>query len=84
MASYRILYWQDLPAQLRVWDDVDELTVELPAPFQARIDAAAQAKGLTGTDAYLDQWHWGDDLIREGAARQVAAALQAELEAARP
>jgi hypothetical protein len=82
MASYRILYWQDLPAQLRVWDDVDELTVELPAPFQARIDAAAQAKGLTGSDAYLEQWRWGEDLVRDGSVRAVADAVAAELEAA--
>jgi hypothetical protein len=82
MASYRILYWQDLPAQIRVWDDADEFTVELPAPFQARIDAAAQAKGLTGSDAYLEQWWWGEDLVRDGSVRAVADAVAAELEAA--
>jgi len=81
MASYQILYWQDLPSQVKAWDDFDEVKVELPARFVARIDQAAQAQGLTSTDDYLAQWRWGDAAERPGTAAEVAEAVRRELEA---
>lgn len=84
MASYQILYWQDLPSQVKAWDDFDEVKVELPARFAARIDQAAQAQGLTSTDDYLAQWRWGDEVERPGTAAEVAEAVRRELEASRP
>jgi len=84
MASYQILYWQDLPSQVKAWDDFDEVKVELSARFMARIDQVAQARGLTSTEDYLAQWRWGDTLEREGTAAAVAEAVRSELEAARP
>jgi hypothetical protein len=80
MASYQILYWQDLPSQVKAWDDFDEVKVELSARFAARIDQAAQAKGLTGTDEYLAQWRWGEVSEREGTAAEVADAVRREIE----
>ena len=47
MAYYQILYWQDLPAQIKAWDDFDETKIDLGPSFIARIDQAAQALGLT-------------------------------------
>ena len=79
MACYQVLYWQDLPSQVKVWDDFDQVTVELPARFSARIDQAAQSQGLTATDDYLAQWHWGEEVEREGTAAEVAAAVRQEL-----
>lgn len=84
MASYQILYWQDLPSQVKAWDDFDEVKVELSARFAARIDQAAQAQGLTSTDDYLAQWGWGDEAERSGTAAEVAEAVRRELEDARP
>ena len=84
MASYQILYWQDLPSQVKAWDDFDEVKVELSARFAARIDQVAQAQGLTSTDDYLAQWRWGDEVEREGTAAEVAEAVRRELEDARP
>ena len=81
MASYQVLYWQDIPSQVKAWDDFDEIKVELPARFVARIDQAAQAQGLTGTDDYLAQWRWGDPAERAGTAAEVAEAVRRELEA---
>jgi hypothetical protein len=83
MAWYQILYWQDIPSQVKAWDDFDEVKVELPPRFVARIDQAAQAQGLTGTDDYLAQWRWGESLERPGTAAEVAEALRRELDAAR-
>ena len=84
MALYQILQWQELPSQIKVWDDFDEMRVELPPRFANRIDAAAQARGLTQSDDYLAQWKWSDEQERAGNAAEVAEALQRELEAAFP
>jgi hypothetical protein len=80
VAFYQILYWQDIPSQVKVWDEFDEIKIELGAKFVALIDQSAQRQGLTGTDDYLAQWKWGDELEREGAAQEVAEEVKKELE----
>lgn len=83
MTTYRILYWQEVPSQVRAEDDDgDEVNVPLPQKFQVRIDALAAERGLEGSDDYLAEWHWSDEQEREGAAREVAEAVVRELEAA--
>ena len=84
MAFYQILYWQDIPAQVKAWDDFDETKIELAPRFAVRIDQAAQSQGLTGTDEYLGQWKWGDESERAGTAEEAAAAIKKELESANP
>jgi hypothetical protein len=80
MAIYQILSWQDIPSQIKAWDDFDEVKIELPARFTARIDQAAQSQGLTNTDDYLSQWKWSDEQERDGTAEEVANAVKKELE----
>lgn len=82
MASYQVLYWQDIPSQVKAWDDFDEAKVELAPRFATRIDQAAQRQGLAATDDYLQQWHWGDVFEREGSPADVAETVKRELEAA--
>ena len=84
MAFYQILYWQDIPSQIKAWDDFDEIKVELPQRFTARIDQAGQSQGLTKTDDYLSQWKWTDEQERQGTPDEVAAAIRQELEAKWP
>jgi hypothetical protein len=81
MATYKILYWQEIPSQIKVEDDLDDLTVQLPDRFQERIDLMAARRGLQDADAYLAQWTWSQEEEREGSAEEVAEALKAELEA---
>ena len=81
MAFYQILYWQKIPSQIKAWDDMDEIRVELPPRFMTRIDEAAQSQGLTGTDDYLGQWNWSEEQERAGSAAEVAEAIKKELEA---
>jgi len=81
MAQYQVLYWQDIPAQVKAWDDFDEVQLELAPRFAARIDEAAQAQGLTQADDYLKHWQWSEPQERAGNPEQVAAAVQGELEA---
>lgn len=81
MATYRILYWQEVPSQIRAEDEDGDVNVALPQKFMARIDALAAARGLTAEDDYLAQWHWSNDEDREGSAQEVADAVRRELEA---
>ena len=81
MATYRVLYWQEVPSQIRVEDDEGDVSVELPQRFMVRIDALAAQRGLSGADDYLAQWRWSDEEERDGTAQEVADAVLAELEA---
>jgi len=80
MAFYQILYWQDIPSQIKVWDDFDEVKVELSSKFIAKIDKAAKDQGLIREDDYLGQWRWGEELEQTGTADEVAEAVKRELE----
>ena len=84
MAFYQILYWQEIPSQVKAWDDFDEVKVELAPRFTLRIDQSAQSQGLTSTDDFLAQWKWGDEQTRDGEAQEVAEAVKKELEALFP
>jgi hypothetical protein len=81
MATYKILYWQEVPTQIKAEDDADDVTVELPAKFMERVDRLAVQRGLQASDDYLAQWRWSEDEERSGSAREVAEAVRAELEA---
>jgi hypothetical protein len=81
VATYKILYWQEIPTQITVEDDSETVTEMLSDHVMALVDAQAMKQGLTATDAFLDAWHWSEEQEREGSAQEVAAALKAEFEA---
>jgi hypothetical protein len=81
MATFKILYWQEVPSQIKADDGDDEVTVSLHPRFMERIDQFARQRGLQGSDDYLEQWHWSEEEEREGTAQEVADAVKAELEA---
>jgi len=80
MALYQVLYWQDIPSQVKAWDDFDEAKVELAPRFAARIDQSAQSQGLIQADDYLGQWKWSEEEERDGTPDEVARAVKNELE----
>jgi Virulence factor len=80
MAFYQILYWQDIPAQVKAWDDFDEIKVELNPQFMIKIDQAARAQGLTDEDGYLSQWKWAEIMERSGTADEVIEIVKKEVE----
>jgi len=82
VATYAILYWQEIPSQIKAEDDLDTVTLPLDPRFMERIDRLAVQRGLQGTDEYLAQWRWSDAQEREGTAEDVANAVKRELEAA--
>ena len=81
MATYKILYWQEIPSQIKVEDGADEVNLSLPQKFMERIDYLAAQRGLQSSDDYLAQWNWTDEQDRPGSAEEVAQAVKAELEA---
>ena len=81
MATYAILYWQEIPSQIKAEDDLDTVTLQLDPRFMERIDRLAVQRGLQGTDEYLAQWRWSDAQERDGTAEDVANAVKRELEA---
>ena len=84
MATYQILYWHDIPAQVRAKDAGGRASAPLPERFQEAIDQAAMAAGLIGSDDYTEAFRWGEQQERAGTAREVAEALTAELDAQHP
>jgi len=80
MATYKVLYWQEVPTQIQAQDDADEVNLPLGPKFMERVDRLAAQRGLQSEDAYLEQWKWSDDQEREGSAQEVAEALKAEFE----
>jgi methanogenic corrinoid protein MtbC1 len=81
-SKYQILYWQDIPSEVKVWDDFDEIKVSLPARFADRIDASAQRQGLISQDTYSAQLRWTDAAERAGSPREVLESVRKELESA--
>lgn len=81
MATYRVLYWQEIPSQIVAEDDDGEVRVPMPPRFLERIDEVATERGLAESDDYLAQWKWSDDEDRDGPADEVAAAVLADLQA---
>ena len=75
MATVQILYWQAIPSVIRS----GELKRQLPDWFQQEIDRVAMEQGMLGSDAYLEQWRWGDPEERDGSPSEALDTLEAEL-----
>ncbi len=81
-SSYQIVYWRDIPAQVKVKAGKTRAGRQLSERFQVYIDRAAMRAGLFNTDDYLNEWRTADPVERAGEPEAVAEALAAELEAA--
>ena len=58
--------------QILYWQDV-------PSVIKA-FDQRAMVQGLTGSDEYLEHWHWGEIEERDGTPDEVLDAVERELE----
>ena len=72
MATVRIMYWKEIPAQIQASDKKTTLSRPLPERFQEGIDALAMLDGSQGTDEYLMAWEWGDEIEVRGTAEEAA------------
>ncbi len=81
MTTVQIVYWRDIPAQVKVKAGRVRAGRQLSERFQVAIDRAAMRAGLFNTDDYLNHWRTDDAPEREGEPEAVAEAVAAELEA---
>ena len=72
MATHQILYWKDVPAQVRVFEGKKRISRPMPDRFQTEIDRIAMKEGLAGSDEYLDSWSWGSYNNISGTAKEAA------------
>ena len=79
MAVYQILYWREIPAQVKAFDGGRAISRQLPERYQHEIDRLAMELGLAGGDEYLNQWHWTAKLDRPGTAAEVLESVSQEL-----
>ncbi|MFN8502603.1 virulence factor [Kouleothrix sp.] len=84
MATYQILYWVDIPVQVRAKGEGGRAKAALHDRFQEAVDLAAMSVGWIGSDEYTDAYHWGDEQTRDGSAASVVDAVVAEIESQHP
>ncbi|HJW91656.1 MAG TPA: virulence factor [Anaerolineales bacterium] len=80
--TYQIVYWRDIPAQLRFRNERERFSKKLSSRFQEAIDEAAMRARTTGADEYLEDWRTSEWLSAKGDPQQQAEAVVIELEAA--
>lgn len=51
-----IIYWRDIPAQVKARAGRSRLSAPLPDRFMVAVDAAATRSGKTTTDEYIAEW----------------------------
>lgn len=81
MATYQILYWQEIPSQVDAREAGKSHKEMLSQRFQELIDIVATKRNLTESDDYIAGWSKGDKTERAGSATDVAKVVAAELEA---
>ena len=79
-SKYQVLYWQDLPSEIKAWDNFDEVKISLPNRFAEMIDASAQKQGFIQADSYMQHLRWSEESERPGTPQEVADAVKKELE----
>ena len=84
MATYQIMYWKEIPAQVKASDENGEFSLPLPSRFQEVIDEIAMREGDLNSDSYLDGWHWGESKELAGSAEKVARKIIDEIDALFP
>jgi hypothetical protein len=82
--KYQIIYWRDIPAQVKAKAGRERAGKPLSQRFSVAIDEAAMRAGLTESGDYLTQWRMSDWQEHNGEPAEVLEALAAELEAAYP
>lgn len=80
MATVRVLSWKGIPAQVKARSlGTRPVSLVLPDWFSQEIDRVAMRDGLIGSDAYLAEWTWSDEVERVGGAADVARRVAEEL-----
>nr|WP_319251247.1 virulence factor [uncultured Celeribacter sp.] len=80
MTDLTIIFWRDIPAQVRVGRGRRAARAVLPERFEQAIDRVAMKIGATDGDAYMAEWR---DVTEQsdGEAQAAADTRAAELDA---
>jgi hypothetical protein len=82
MSELVVVYWRDIPAQVKVGSGRKTVRRELTPRFAEAIDMAAMVAGAQDADAYLAEWRMGAPIGISGnveqAVEEACAALEAE------
>ncbi len=79
MARYRVLAWRDIPTQVEATDaSGTRAKRQMPRWFMLEISRITMREGLAGTDDYLAEFEWSDEVERDGSPEEVADAVVAE------
>jgi hypothetical protein len=82
--SSQVVYWRDIPAQVKVRAGRERMARPLGERFQQAIDQAAMQTGATKSDDYLEDWRSSEWREREGAIEAVLEMAVRELEGLYP
>jgi hypothetical protein len=80
--AYQIVYWRDIPAQVRFRSEGERFSKTLSPRFQEAIDEAAMRGRTTGTDEYLEEWRASEWQPADGDLQQQAEEVVVSLEIA--
>lgn len=82
MAKYQVIYWRDIPVQIRVSQGRERVSKKLTPRFQKSVYRAAfRAKAING-QAYINEWRPSEWLVTDGELEEIASIVVADLEAA--
>ena len=81
MVKTQIVYWRDIPVQVRVKTGGKRTRFPLSDRFQRAVHRAAYRGKVISGEAYVDEWHPSAWQTQVGEANMVGQALVAKLEA---
>jgi hypothetical protein len=80
MTRYQIIYWRDIPVQVKVREGGARLSCPLSSRFQKTVYRAAyRARAITGFE-YINEWRPSDWVESDQVADDVLTMVTAELE----
>ena len=82
--EYQIIFWRDIPAQVKLRAGGKRFARNLTDRFEQAIDQAAMHAGLAGTDAYLAEWRTSPWNQHDGQLELVADAVVSQIESEYP
>ena len=80
MASYTIMYWQEIPSLVEAKEGTSTSKTQLSDRFQDLIDKAAMRRDLAGTDAYIEGFKKGPSIETEGSPDEAVRLVKDNLE----
>ncbi len=78
MAQVRIMYWKEIPVQIKTVQGSESYSKLLDKRFQAAVDAIAMMDGSISTDEYIEAWQWGEPFEKEGSITEAANIIAKE------